>query len=520
MGNIQGGKTLKYLVVMEVSKKQRYIFNTNKLSRNVGASIIIRLLSGEDKMKSNEGMIPYSDDFLGDGRSVFAGGGKSIYEFDTEDGAKSFTRNFSTSVLKKCPGIELFMATVSYDPASEEIENAINRLYIRLEEKKSLRLGSFRYIGSGCAKMSEELQKPAVEIRNGQALSSEEAFKSDVALKMQDEFFAPLLPDMTKYRFAKEFEDLGGTKGVKDYIAVIAIDGNKMGEKITNFVNDFHTRHPSDGDLTERNEEYKKEFRDFSESLDRCYRSAVKNAISMVAESANTLIDQGSISFNMDSDGRMILPLRPLILSGDDICIVCDARIGVSLAETVLEEIEKQQPAEGVLLRACAGVAMVHGHYPFFRAHELAEELCSNAKSILPLDPKLDESVMDYLIVQGEITGDLGEIRKTQYRGGSLTDKPLYLHEGNDRRNSVPYYHKRMEDLKSTAVRGKLKNYRNALYEGKPHAQEYVDYTRMGGSNGAKFVENGYDSRNGVDHSIDFDLIEILDLDTQIKKED
>jgi hypothetical protein len=94
------------------------------------------------------------------------------------------------------------------------------------------------------------------------------------------------------------------------------------------------------------------------------------------------------------------------------------------------------------------------------------------------------------------------------------------LHEGNDRRNSVPYYNKRMEDLKSTAVRGKLKNYRNALYEGKPHAQEYVDYTRMGGSNGAEFVENGYDSRNGVDHSIDFDLIEILDLDTQIKKED
>lgn len=517
---------MKTLVVLEVSQKQRYIFITNKLSRNVGASITIRVLTGEDgkngEEKCNDGTIPDPSKDLVKGRYVFAGGGRSIYEFDSQEDAKKFIRSFSTKAVRDCPGIELFMAEISYDPAAERIENAIDRLYGELEKKKALRQEAFHYYGPGCAVRSVELQQPAVEIRDGQALSAEEVFKSDVALRMQDKFFAPLLPDSQKYRFAREFNEMGGTYGVKDYIAVISIDGNKMGEKIHAFADSFHKRYPDSNDMTGRNETYKKEFRAFSESLDCCYHNAVKKSIAMVAEHMNDLIDADgtdALSFNMKKDGKLILPLRPLILSGDDICVVCDARIGLSLAETILEEIEKEHPAEGMDLHACAGVAMVHSHYPFFRAHALAEELLSNAKSILPLDPSQDESVMDFLVVQGEITGDLGTIRQVQYRNGMLTDKPLYLHEGKNRRNSLPYYHKRMEELSQAAARSKLKEYRDALYEGKSRAQEYVNYLRIGGDNGEKFVNGGYDNRDNCDHSIDFDLIEIMDLNTPIAEE-
>lgn len=509
---------MKNLVVLEVSQKQHYIFNTNKLSRNVGASITIRVLTGEDgkngEEKCNDGTIPDPAEDLGKGRFVFAGGGKSLYEFDEEEDARHFIQVFSTRVMKNCPGIELFMAMVSYDPAHERIEDAIDRLYGKLENKKAKRREAFRYYGPGCAVRSVELQQPAVEVRDGQALSAEECFKTCVAAHMQDQFFAPLLPDPEKFRFAREFDEFG-TYGVKSYIAVIAIDGNKMGEKIRNFVSSFRSRFPDSGDMTERNETYKEKFRSFSESLDNCYRKAVKNAISAVTEQMSDLIDKEVLSFNMDKDGKLILPLRPLILSGDDICIVCDARIGLALAETILKEIEKQQPAEDVDLRACAGIAMVHSHYPFFRAHALAEELVSNAKSVLPLDPRQDESVMDFLIIQGEIMGDLGTIRREQYRNGMLTDKPVYLHEKDGRKNSVPYYHERMEKLHQAAARSKLKGYRDALYEGRSRAQEYVDYLRIGGADGAEFVDGGYDG----DHSIDFDLIEIMDLDTPIAKE-
>ena len=122
---------------------------------------------------------------------------------------------------------------------------------------------------------------------------------------------------------------------------------------------------------------------------------------------------------------------------------------------------------------------------------------------------------MDFLIIQGEIMGDLGTIRREQYRNGMLTDKPVYLHEKDGRKNSVPYYHERMEKLHQAAARSKLKGYRDALYEGRSRAQEYVDYLRIGGADGAEFVDGGYDG----DHSIDFDLIEIMDLDTPIAKE-
>lgn len=42
--------TIKTIVMYEISQKQQYIFRTNRLLENIGASTIIRLLSEEPYM--------------------------------------------------------------------------------------------------------------------------------------------------------------------------------------------------------------------------------------------------------------------------------------------------------------------------------------------------------------------------------------------------------------------------------------------------------------------------------------
>ncbi len=62
---------MKYLAVLEVSQKQNFIFRTNRLAEQIGASILIREVTEELPRRYAK-----AEEF------VFAGGGKSVYEFE------------------------------------------------------------------------------------------------------------------------------------------------------------------------------------------------------------------------------------------------------------------------------------------------------------------------------------------------------------------------------------------------------------------------------------------------------
>lgn len=78
---------------------------------------------------------------------------------------------------------------------------------------------------------------------------------------------------------------------------------------------------------------------------------------------------------------RAFLPLRPVLLGGDDITCLCDGRIALDLAETALKEFARHPvphlgpDGEETSLTACAGVALVKAHAPVHRSYELAEDL-------------------------------------------------------------------------------------------------------------------------------------------------
>ena len=490
---------MKHLVVMEVSRKQDYIFKTNRLAEQIGASIAIREVTE---------ILP--DKYSSQDEYVFAGGGKSVFEFDSEEQARRFIKDVSTAVLREYPGMELFMALNEYDENKESVIEAINTLYKKLEEKKSSRKSVFRFYGSGLTEQCRRTQLPAVtyDEREGY-LSAESLVKLTKARKSQNESFEELLPDKDKYRFAKEFSELGGISGIKDYIAVVVLDGNKMGKKIEKFRDAFISEN---GAVNYNfNLKYKKKFRELCEKIDNCYRTAVRNMVSDLAKNYDGLVGKDALSENDKEGKKTVLPIRPLILAGDDICFVTDVSIGITLTERLIQYVEKESIMD-LPMKVCAGIAMVKTAYPFFRAHKLAEELCHNSKGILPADDSDDESVLDFHLVQGEIEGSLTEIRREKYNKNTLTSKPFYLHE-NGRKNSLPWFKQRLAqydsgqfdpDAKKVEVgKSVLKEYRDALSAGEEAAKKYRIYKRL-----EDILGDGYE--NGI--CLDFDVVEMLGI--------
>src|SRR5690606_35336429 len=127
---------------------------------------------------------------------------------------------------------------------------------------------------------------------------------------------------------------------------------------------------------------------------DAVLRAVVQRAASAIHETSASAEHRISLrgtpdelSFELRRDGSsVLLPIRPLLLGGDDLTFVCDGRIALDLAVTAIGEFAKHRiPHLGddggeTILSACSGVALVKPHAPFHRSYELADALCASAK--------------------------------------------------------------------------------------------------------------------------------------------
>lgn len=148
------------------------------------------------------------------------------------------------------------------------------------------------------------------------------------------------------------------------WLAVIHADGNGLGEVF----NAFAARLPRGAGAEPGWRDYVVAYRAFSFALDRVNRRAVAAALETPA-------------------GRV--PLRPLVVAGDDLTVVCRGADAMGFTARYLdafERLSRQEPAITALMpegiRAGAGVAIVKPHHPFHRAYELAEALARSAKTV------------------------------------------------------------------------------------------------------------------------------------------
>lgn len=370
---------------------QSYIFDSGKMKEMVGASELVKELCGS---KLNT-VISYLDleeikpESEADAAKLLKMSASQIF-FSRRSGGvftaifadKSIRDRFlalwSIFITTLAPGLE----TVHAVSESENLQKLIKETYDNLGYNRNFPPPILPET-TPMHVLAPRTGKPAVKnqvVAGGGKVWMDEA--SVKKAKVADDVSSNVLSDsflsdsnQKNYSFPVnlEFDEEGNCefpfKKDSRYLGLIHADGNGLGQTLIAIRENF-----SDG------AEYAVMLRLFSDKLEEATKEAAKIATEKLIE-----------KWGRES-GK--LPMRPLVLGGDDLTVLVRADYAMQFAEDYCKAFESATekhfeylnkvsggkiPAK---LTACAGIAYIKNNQPFIDAFELAESLCSASKKI------------------------------------------------------------------------------------------------------------------------------------------
>lgn len=458
----------KVLVMYEISQKQHYIFRTNRLIENIGASHIIRSVTETpyeffDELKdlldiqTDELILPKAQTYI-------VGGGNATYVFENQNDADNFAQKLSAAILRYLPGVELFLIKKEINweednlyPKGNQSNSIMMEMRGRLANKKHRREHAVRQISWGIHQACPRSGLPAgaresFPKSNGDVAKAEELIiKGKIGERVRRKGYRRRLleenidlKEAERYSFFNHLEDIfedGKNEEGKSYAAIVSIDGNAMGVKVSDFL------HQEFKD----NDDYVSRYKDFSNEIDNAYTRAFRQTIAHLMNDFDRWADK--IYGNKLNDAkfyevyRYIIPLRPVVASGDDISFITHGSLGLEVSRLFLQYLQRESitiNGKTLNFQSCAGVAIIRHKFPFWLGFELADNLCSNAKKRLKKDaPKwqelemgtegnqYDTSLIDWQLVEsGDTILDIHSFREQYYRNednSSLVMRPYYV---------------------------------------------------------------------------------------------
>jgi hypothetical protein len=489
-------------VLMDTVSIQKYVFASNTLRDNLGASHIVNQLFDDVAVASLANAFDIEEDkvkeiilhwqqepgkmLLDDPAIPFeigvAGGGKALLFFRDSDQAKVFIKTFTRDLLIKAPGLQLAVAINKEFIPDQDFSGGLKLLYEQLAQNRNQYFPETTLQSHGITAVYSEtgtslnLYSPSVE----KYISIEKATKLEAA-DDEEEFLEEIIKVRhPSYCFSSRMDWLGQTEG-NSYIAVVHIDGNSMGKWFQ-----------KSRDL----EDYRHRSKNLKKVTEESFWSLVDEAVCIMPK----LTRENGFDIREDKDRRKYLPIRPLILGGDDVTFVCEGRLGLYFTEKFLQiwtenansQLSKHGKPENGEFSACAGVAIANTKYPFYRTYSFAQELCTSAKKSAREAKK--GSWIDFHNISGTKSGNLDAIRRDE---GVIWDLELYFGPyclEADQEKSLQHLKNGIYEF-SQWVRSDIKELRTAFYSGK----EVLDTYLM--DMAAKGNRLPYKKRIGVDYS-------------------
>ena len=384
-----------YLYGAAVQGIQGFIFQTNELKDIVGASEMVEEIC----------TTKFRNDFMADGELIVSAAGNIKCLFTSEEQCRTAVMNFPRVVMEAAPGITISQAVVK--TSNEEIDcsfqTVVNRLEERLRAQRN-RVAKSLTTGLMAIERSRKTGLPAIKvIKDGENmvfLDSGTAMKKDrskegvATLKLCNKSFGREVKASDVALDIKELTDRN------DWIAIIHADGNGLGAILANKGGTKEGLHS------------------FSSRLSEATETAAQKAYSVIAK-------------NKD---RKKIPIRPVVLSGDDHTVICSADIAIAYAKSFIAHFEEETAQKELPLTACAGIAFIKSSYPFHYGYQLAETLCSIAKKDAKLrvvNGIIPSCLMFYKVQSSfvEKFADIVEKELTPQVGHSFVFGPYYLHE-------------------------------------------------------------------------------------------
>jgi len=403
-------------VFIDVSRKQEYIFRHNQLRLNLYHSAVIKLLTEavpdfpHTKYKHLTLSKFLENEFSGQYEFVYSGGGNSIIRWDDGKLAKAFIARYTTQVLTEYPELEMYISLVHDSEIRTDGNTSPNvtiwkkliELSDRLKDRRRARFQRWSY-------GIEQIGETGLPVVDEHYVGTNDLQGQIKLVKgyLKDRF-TKILGDASLLQYTDELQNYRQDDEGNSYIGVIAIDGNRMGEMFSQLTS-FEARSR------------------FSSAIEELYGEAIVKGLNRTAEQ----LKLKSLLFT------------PVIMSGDDACVIVPASAAVQAAANIVRMIHElsrnsrvwalfsdRPEAHDPQLHACAGVAIARYSYPFFELVRRAEAKCRDAKEAIHRlsdgdDESANASFLDWVIVQGQ-TESSEEPKYNRY-GEKLQLRPLRL---------------------------------------------------------------------------------------------
>lgn len=424
------------IAIYDIRGIQNYIFRTNRVKEIIGASNIVQQLFEsileeavlEVKKEKNQSdayiyCINWREAFeyqFEENKNVqmeviYAGGGNTLILYRTRELCRRINRKLSRLILEKTYSLGL---SIAVEEKTEQYLDDYKKLQCKLSDiKREMVL----------TKLTGNFPVTRQEDSTGYPLSVvyQETYKEKNERKNVSREVLQKLCHATQEEFQK-FDDMVTEKGRESMLAVVHIDGNNMGKRIGEL-------------MQEKGKGGYKEAVQCSRKISIC----ISNAFEGVYKKIENLAKNGVKATNglLSSERTYI---RRIVSAGDDMTFVCNARLALGLTEYFLKEISKEVlyqegskiDLDSYGLSACAGIAYFQSHFPFADAYRVAEACCSNAKKrVKELAAKNEtnwiENALDFQICNAiSVVEDLEKYREKHYEmadGTSLLMRPYII---------------------------------------------------------------------------------------------
>ena len=452
----------KFLYGAAVQGIQGFIFQTNKLREIVGASELVEEIC-TTKFEEIVGQKCDKDN----PNSILHAAGNIKYIFNSKEECEKVVCIFPKTISEFAPGVMVSQAVVEMEGKYADFKDAVNELEKRLRTQRNKPMRSAT-LGLMAIERSRQTGFPVTFVKKENRFGNEETIRIDQGTRNKlyadpsgerlkttkslcEKAFGISFKDHDD-RIAYNIEDINQKN---DWIAIIHADGNGLGQVVQTIGTD------------------EKLFKDFSESLDEATKNAAVNAYD-------------SVKGNFDE--TKFIPIRPIVLGGDDFTVICRADIALDYVTEFIRQFEVESgfvSDYGKLgfkhLTACAGIAYIKSSFPFYYGYELAEVLCSRAKKDAKAALKAGELAKSCLMfhkVQDSFTEDWEAIVQrelTPQPDISFEYGPYYIGNAKMGRWTVEElkdYAKKLDSKDGNAVKSHLRQWMSLLHDNPEMAKQ------------------------------------------------
>jgi hypothetical protein len=395
----------RHWVVIETGANQAFVFASNKQAVNVGASQLIWQM-GNAWVGESIAHIDGDEKVNRRIEPVVNASGKALLLVDSEDTGRAVIRAVTTRALDEAPGLEV-SGVVDSTPIVDDsdVGLALARAHRLQEAWRSRRPSTqLRFPTLPFTQLCHYSGQPATELElEGDRWYPRAASiaKAWAARNAGRDRMASLLNGRAVVRLDRLAD--GVTHA--GWVAVVHADGNGIGEIFRSLADVY------------AGDEFLDRLGAFSKALDDVSVEALRRAVHGQPDRTDWIL--------------------PLVVGGDDMTAVMDARVAFDVTVRFLREFAELSAANDLItevvgrvrrhlaeagattvdsghpvgLTACAGIAYVKPHFPFSEAYDLAKNLSTSAKRVKQMDARC--GALDFQVLHDSIGRDLKRVRES-----------------------------------------------------------------------------------------------------------